>query len=130
RVLQHIADPVPAVREMARVLCPGGELVAYDNDWETLTVDEGGSCTDTHRPECLVRLVSLGLDRSAAGPPVPAGRPRRRRRVPEDPGPARPGRCRSALLLLRVRRSPREGWGRRAGGRGPLVGGAARRRGR
>lgn len=38
-VLQHIADPVPAVREMARVLCPGGKLVAYDNDWETLTVD-------------------------------------------------------------------------------------------
>lgn len=39
RVLQHIADPAPVVREMARVLQPGGVLVAYDNDWETLTVD-------------------------------------------------------------------------------------------
>ncbi len=39
RVLQHIADPAPVIREMARVLRPGGVLVAYDNDWETLTVD-------------------------------------------------------------------------------------------
>ena len=39
RVLQHIADPTPVVREMARVLRPGGVMVAYDNDWETLTVD-------------------------------------------------------------------------------------------
>jgi ubiquinone/menaquinone biosynthesis C-methylase UbiE len=39
RVLQHIADPKPAVREMVRVMRPGGVLVAYDNDWETLTVD-------------------------------------------------------------------------------------------
>ena len=39
RVLQHIADPASAVREMVRVLRPGGVLVAYDNDWETLTVD-------------------------------------------------------------------------------------------
>lgn len=39
RVLQHIANPAPVVREMARVMRPGGVLVAYDNDWETLTVD-------------------------------------------------------------------------------------------
>ena len=39
RVLQHIADPAPVVREMARVVRPEGVLVAFDNDWETLTVD-------------------------------------------------------------------------------------------
>jgi ubiquinone/menaquinone biosynthesis C-methylase UbiE len=39
RVLQHIADPAAAIHEMVRVLRPGGVLVAYDNDWETLTVD-------------------------------------------------------------------------------------------
>ncbi len=39
RVLQHIAEPTAAVLEMVRVLRPGGVLVAYDNDWETLTVD-------------------------------------------------------------------------------------------
>src|SRR5262245_41119218 len=39
RVLQHIADPAPVIREMTRVLRSGGTLVAFDNDWETLTVD-------------------------------------------------------------------------------------------
>jgi SAM-dependent methyltransferase len=39
RVLQHVADATPLVREMVRVLRAGGSLVAYDNDWETLTVD-------------------------------------------------------------------------------------------
>jgi ubiquinone/menaquinone biosynthesis C-methylase UbiE len=39
RVLQHIADPAPVVREMVRVLRPDGVLVAFDNDWETLTVN-------------------------------------------------------------------------------------------
>jgi ubiquinone/menaquinone biosynthesis C-methylase UbiE len=39
RVLQHIAEPLAVVREMFRVLRGGGLMVAYDNDWETLTVD-------------------------------------------------------------------------------------------
>ncbi len=39
RVLQHIGDPSAAIGEMARVLRPGGVLVAFDSDWETLTID-------------------------------------------------------------------------------------------
>jgi SAM-dependent methyltransferase len=38
RVLQHISMPVHAVRELARVLAPGGLLVAFDNDWETFRI--------------------------------------------------------------------------------------------
>ncbi len=39
RVLQHITDPHRVIHEMVRVVRPGGVLVAFDNDWETLTVD-------------------------------------------------------------------------------------------
>jgi SAM-dependent methyltransferase len=39
RVLQHISDPARAVEELARVLSPGGVLVAFDNDWDTFFID-------------------------------------------------------------------------------------------
>ena len=38
RVLQHIHRPEQVVRELARVLRPGGMLVAFDNDWETFHI--------------------------------------------------------------------------------------------
>lgn len=38
RVLEHLADPAQAVRELARVVRPGGRLSAIEPDWETMSV--------------------------------------------------------------------------------------------
>jgi SAM-dependent methyltransferase len=41
RVLQHLADPAAAVRELARVVRPGGRVVVAEPDWGTLVIDGG-----------------------------------------------------------------------------------------
>ena len=41
RVLQHIHNPAQVVGELVRVLAPGGTLVAFDNDWDTLRISLG-----------------------------------------------------------------------------------------
>lgn len=60
RVLQHIHEPGRAVGELARILAPGGILIAFDNDWETFTI----SLDD---PDLTVRLRDAWRDSFAAG---------------------------------------------------------------
>jgi len=60
RVLQHIPDPEQAIRELVRVLVPGGTLVAFDNDWDTLSI--GTSDTDVS-----ARLTRFWSDSFASG---------------------------------------------------------------
>jgi ubiquinone/menaquinone biosynthesis C-methylase UbiE len=38
RGLQHMEDPAVVVSEMARVVRPGGRIVAMEPDWDTLTI--------------------------------------------------------------------------------------------
>lgn len=41
RVLQHLAEPMQAVREMVRVVRPGGKIAVLEPDWETVSVAGG-----------------------------------------------------------------------------------------
>jgi SAM-dependent methyltransferase/GNAT superfamily N-acetyltransferase len=38
RTLQHVADPAGAIAQMARVVRPGGRVVAVEPDWDTLVI--------------------------------------------------------------------------------------------
>ena len=45
RLLQHLADPLAAVKEMHRVLAPGGSLLTIDQDWQSIVVAGGDRAT-------------------------------------------------------------------------------------
>ena len=62
RTLQHIEKPEKAVSELVRVLKPDGLLLAYDNDWNTFSINSG--CTETNR-----KLESLWIN-SFANPSI------------------------------------------------------------
>ncbi|GIF77487.1 methyltransferase domain-containing protein [Asanoa siamensis] len=59
RVLQHLADPDQAVRELARVTRPGGRVCLVDTDWESAATDGVPADLATAMRD---RLLSLAAD--------------------------------------------------------------------
>ena len=45
RLLEHVPDPARALAEMARVTRPGGRVVVFDFDWDTLIIDHPAKAT-------------------------------------------------------------------------------------
>jgi SAM-dependent methyltransferase len=63
RVLEHVEQPERVVREMVRVLRPGGRIVAYEPDWGTTTLD----VPNLELTERLTSLFSRGVQNGWIG---------------------------------------------------------------
>lgn len=74
RTLQHVAHPAGVIAQMARVVRPGGRVVAAEPDWDTLAISSGDRQTtrailDEHR----ARVRNPAVGRALAGYFVDAG---------------------------------------------------------
>jgi len=68
RVLQHIREPEAAIRELVRVMKPGGTLVAFDNDWDTLALSlDNRDIEDRIRRSWLDSFASGRIGRELPG---------------------------------------------------------------
>lgn len=72
RVLQHLPDVARACAEMARVLVPGGRLLAVDTDWGSFSIDLADRdlaerCLAHARKKFAQPRAALGLRRHLAG---------------------------------------------------------------
>jgi SAM-dependent methyltransferase len=54
RTLQHVADPVQALRELIRVARPGARIVATEPDWDTLMLETGAAGSAADADEAVV----------------------------------------------------------------------------
>jgi ubiquinone/menaquinone biosynthesis C-methylase UbiE len=70
RTLQHIQHPEQVVVEMARVLKPGGRVLAYDNDWGTFSISGRDETISRQLEDLWIRCHHQPGHRSAVAAPV------------------------------------------------------------
>jgi SAM-dependent methyltransferase len=63
RVLMHLADPVAAIREMRRVVRTGGQIVAVEPAWDTMTIDH----PDYEAIDLMIRRANAVIRHSRMG---------------------------------------------------------------